>query len=607
MKNIFVSIFLLVIFAVFSIFLIETGKTKEVLTVFTPVKLGIDLDKNKTISHNEVICVDGIESFSLEPSQEFYTKYLNLLGLSKFDMINMGYLAQDFAQKTIQSKNVTVKFTNKVTSECRYADVKLNGVEYSSLLAQSGFGILNGKIKNDKKYKEHLNTSKKLNLVILNHKSNKYHTLDCEYGKIAHDTVVIPKAQLPKGAIPCKFCHNSLVKKEKSFKYSINKDIFNIPKVSEPPLIMSGGEVSLYVTNFTKHLKPNGNCSTNECKAFVKLINNANESIDIAIYGYEQVPAITTALNNAKNRGVRIRFVYDESFDTSKTYYHDNNIIKNIAELSRSDRTSSVTQSNMLMHNKFIIFDKKTVFTGSMNFSKTGLSGYDENDIVIISAPEVAGLYEKEFEQMLEGKFHSAKLKHSASNKFLVSDSEIEVYFSPQDKSSKRVVELIRSSKHYIYIPTFLITHKHITEELINAKKRGVDVRIIMDANNVYTRNTKHAVLRNSGVPLKIENFAGKLHSKTMIIDDEYIIMGSMNFSNSGENKNDENMLVIKNPRFAKNYKNFFLYLWQVIPDKYLKYAPKAESPESLGSCSDGVDNNFNGKIDKDEELCGKL
>ena len=41
-----------------------------------------------------------------------------------------------------------------------------------------------------------------------------------------------------------------------------------------------------------------------------------------------------------------------------------------------------------------------------------------------------------------------------------------------------------------------------------------------------------------------------------------------------------------------------------MVPDKYLKFNPKAESYESIGSCSDGVDNNFNGKIDKEDELC---
>ena len=73
---------------------------------------------------------------------------------------------------------------------------------------------------------------------------------------------------------------------------------------------------------------------------------------------------------------------------------------------------------------------------------------------------------------------------------------------------------------------------------------------------------------------------------------------------NSGENKNDENMLVIKNAQIAKNYKEFFVYLWNLIPEKYLKFTPKAESLNSIGSCSDGVDNDFNGKIDSEEPAC---
>ena len=178
------------------------------------------------------------------------------------------------------------------------------------------------------------------------------------------------------------------------------------------------------------------------------------------------------------------------------------------------------------------------------------------------------------------------------------------MYFSPQDKSSSRIVELINGAKNYVYMPTFLITHNNITQALISARKRNVDVRVIIDANSVNTRNTKHKLLKENGILLKAENYAGKLHSKTVIIDDEYLIIGSMNFSNSGENKNDENMLVIKNPLFAKNYKEFFLYLWKIIPDKYLKFYPKAESPDSVGSCSDGVDNNFDGKIDAEDNGC---
>ena len=54
---------------------------------------------------------------------------------------------------------------------------------------------------------------------------------------------------------------------------------------------------------------------------------------------------------------------------------------------------------------------------------------------------------------------------------------------------------------------------------------------------------------------VKAENYAGKMHAKTIIIDDEYLILGSMNFTYSGENKNDENVLVIKNKKLAIFYK----------------------------------------------------
>ena len=72
------------------------------------------------------------------------------------------------------------------------------------------------------------------------------------------------------------------------------------------------------------------------------------------------------------------------------------------------------------MHNKFVIFDDKIVFTGSMNFSPAGLSGYDVNDVLIIKSEPIAQLYKAEFEQMLNGKFHKMKTKHNYTNTFLL-------------------------------------------------------------------------------------------------------------------------------------------------------------------------------------------
>jgi phosphatidylserine/phosphatidylglycerophosphate/cardiolipin synthase-like enzyme len=602
MKNLLTSLFLILLFSLFGTFVTLQNRTKTVISIITPTKFEIENKNSKSGIKTETICIEGIETFSLDLNDEFYNKHKDL-GISNIEMINLGFLAQDYAQKTLLQRHITLKYNSKTSPDCHFAQVKINGLDYGKMLENSGFGISNGKISNLDKFKEQLERAKKLNLVILNHHSNKFHTLECPYGKAAHDFIIIPIKQLPKNAKPCKFCHNNQKKKHYSKHKKHNKN-FEIPNIIQPPLILSSGSIKVLVTDFSKNLKPSKSCNTNVCKELIKIIDNSKQSLDIAIYGYDELPPITAALKRAKTRGVNIRFIYDKNYDEAKDFYKDNSIISQFASISTNDKTSSKTLSNMIMHNKFIISDEKTVYTGSMNFSPTGTSGYDVNDVIIINSKEIANLYKTEFEQMLNGKFHTKKVKSGLNNHFKLGNSEIEVYFSPQDKPSSRIIQLIDSSKSYVYIPTFLITHTEISQALIRAKHRGIDVRVIIDANSTSTRNSKHTTLRKEGILLKTENYAGKLHAKTIIIDDEYLISGSMNFSNSGENKNDENLLIIKDSQIAIFHKNFFLYLWTLIPNKYLKYNAKPESKESIGSCSDEVDNNFNGKIDKEEEFC---
>lgn len=145
---------------------------------------------------------------------------------------------------------------------------------------------------------------------------------------------------------------------------------------------------------------------------------------------------------------------------------------------------------------------------------------------------------------------------------FIFGDIKITPFFSPQNKIiTKEIIPLINNANNYIYMPIFIITHSELAKSLINAKQRGVDVKIIVDATNPNATKSKIKLLRNSGIEIKTENFAGKLHSKSIIIDDKYIISGSMNFTNSGENKNDENVLLIENYKLANLQKFFHILL----------------------------------------------
>lgn len=560
---------------------------KKVIGIINPTQIEVDLNGNNILDDGEIICIPNLKAFTSDLSQS-QPELENLLGITHSDAIKLGYLTDIFVENTLSEKSVKLKYTGETSPNCKYAEIIVENELYSKKLKNSGLGF-NEKEAPIQAYKAQLTKAQKLKLIILNHKSNKYHTLDCKYGLIAHDAVVIPEKQKPEDAKPCKFCH---VKQPKHHKYNLKT--VNL-SVSTYPLTRSSGSIRMYLTDLTSTLKPNNSCDTQVCHEVLNQINKSNSSIDIALYGWDDNPVIYNALVRAKARGVKIRIVYDTS---SNSYYPK---LSNFVKIANEKSTDS---PKILMHNKFMIFDNSSIITGSMNFAKTGFSGFNSNCIFFINSKEIANIYEKEFNQMLQGKFHNSKSQISHTS-VVLGDTKVTPLFSPKDKIiTNNVLPLIQNAKKYVYIPTFIITHDELANELINAKKRGVDVKLIIDATNVYSRKSKIKELRSAGVPVKVENYAGKMHSKSIIIDDEYIVAGSMNFTNSGENKNDENVLIIENKTLARYYKGFFEYLWKKIPKKYLQHGVRPEGKYSIGSCSDGVDNNYDGNVDNDDIGC---
>lgn len=567
MKRIISIIVLFLFFTIFYFLVNYKTSDFEVLEVISPNEIVVDFNKDRIKDKNETIILSDIYVFSTLSDKN--KDSINYLKITKEDSLRLGYLSEKFAKELFNGKRV--KFLN--------SDIFINDVNYKDLLINKGFAVLKGGKPNDA-FSENLKAIKNLELYILNKKNEKYHTLDCKYGQQAKNIEILLEKDLPKNAKPCKYC---IVDK---------KELENIAKIPQPKLNFKNDNIQLFLSDMTVNLKSKKDCNDNICKALVKEINSANETIDIAIYGYTKIPLVEEALKSAMDRGVKLRLVFD-STPKNTNIYPDTFYLASLIENNRHDTTGAI------MHNKFFIFDSKTVLTGSANLSHSDMSGFNSNAVLLINSPEIAETFKSEFEQMFSGKFHQEKYVVEKNN-----FSNLQVYFSPTDKViTNNIIPLINNAKKYVYIPTFVITHESFAQSLINAKKRGVDVKIILDSTNTKYPS-KLQILRESKIPVKTENYAGKLHSKSIIIDDEYLVIGSMNFSLSGENKNDENAVIIKNSELAKDYRKFFEYLWKRIPDKWLTMTAKAESPDSIGSCSDRIDNDFDGKIDSNDDGC---
>lgn len=591
-------IYITILFAFFAGFEIYKNSGTRVIEVFSPTQFAVDLNSNGVYDEGETVCIQGIETFTsdLKVNQNDLMKKFNL---SQADSINAGYMADEFAKELLLGKRVKISFKPERTTDCRYAEIFAGEINYTEELLNSGHAIIDGKLTEPELFREKLNYARKLNLVILNRKSGKFHKLDCRYGVKTSDFLILPMQEAELQFEKCKYC---IVNPEKSQKLK-EKEAPTLDKSSYPESKDIEG-IKFLLSDYTNHLTPDTKCLHPFCKETVKLINNTNSTLDMAVYEWSRIPEIEKAIENAKKKGVQIRIVYEVK--ENQPPREEMNDFLNTIENKRSDEiTENKKLTSMLMHNKFIISDKKRLMTGSMNFSRTGFSGFNANNIVIIDSPALSEYYTKEFDQMYSGKFHTLKNPLDSTNTFTVGATKVSAYFSPQDKTvEKALVPLIENAQSYIYLPVFVITHKKLTQALIDAKKRGVDVKIILDATSVRSNHTTHEILREAGIPLKTENYAGKVHNKSMIIDDKYVITGSMNFSNSGENRNDENCLVIENSDLAKFYKGWFEFIWKKIPETYLKYSVRPESRYSIGSCYDGVDNDFDGKIDFNDDGC---
>lgn len=589
---------IIIIFAVFACFEYYKNTGTRVIEVFSPTQFAVDLNSNGVYDEGETVCIPNIKTFTsdLKANQNDLMKEFNL---SQADAINAGYMADEFAKELLLGRKVKLNFKPERTTDCLYANIYTDEADYTEELLHSGHAVVDGKLTEPELFRKNLEEAQKLNLVILNRKSRKFHKLTCRYGIKTGDFLILPMAEAELQFEKCKYC---IVRPEQSEKLK-KKEEKTLDKSTFPEYKEVKG-IKFILSDYTNRLSPHTKCDHYFCKETINLINNTHSTLDMAVYEWSKIPDIERAIQAAKERGVQVRAVYEVKPD-EPLREETAEFLSKIENKRPDEIPENKKLTSMLMHNKFIISDNKTLMTGSMNFSRTGFSGFNANNVVIISSPELASYYTKEFEQMYSGRFHTLKMPIGGENTFTVGNTRIGAYFSPQDKTVENaLVPLVEKAEKYIYLPVFVITHKKLTQALIDAKNRGVDVKIILDATSVRSNHTTHEVLRNAGIPLKTENYAGKVHNKSMIIDDKYVITGSMNFSNSGENRNDENCLVIENTELAKFYRGWFEFIWKKIPDIYLKYSVRPESRYSVGSCYDGVDNDFDGKVDFNDDGC---
>ncbi len=135
-----------------------------------------------------------------------------------------------------------------------------------------------------------------------------------------------------------------------------------------------------------------------------------------------------------------------------------------------------------------------------------------------------------------------------------VQNADISVYFSPHGGCTEAIVHAIEAAQRSIYVQAYTFTSAPIARALRDARRRGLDVQVLLDKSQQSERYSAADYLAHAGIPTLIDAQHKIAHNKILIIDGIQVWQGSFNFTKSAETENAENLLGISSPGLAALY-----------------------------------------------------
>jgi Phosphatidylserine/phosphatidylglycerophosphate/cardiolipin synthases and related enzymes len=153
--------------------------------------------------------------------------------------------------------------------------------------------------------------------------------------------------------------------------------------------------------------------------------------------------------------------------------------------------------------------------------------------------------------------------------------ASIETGFSPEGTALQLVLKTIDSAQQQVRLMGYSFTSPEVASALVRAKRRGVDVKIVLDEKGNRNKTSQAAmnVVVNAGIPLRTNGHYAIMHDKVIIVDNHTVESGSFNMTRSAASRNSENVLVINDvPEVAQTYLQHWQSRWDGGTDWHSSY-----------------------------------
>jgi phosphatidylserine/phosphatidylglycerophosphate/cardiolipin synthase-like enzyme len=306
------------------------------------------------------------------------------------------------------------------------------------------------------------------------------------------------------------------------------------------------------------YFSPNGGGA----EATAALIDAAQETIDIAMYSVSSGPSnpIWGAMQRAVQRGVRVRFILNDAAGA--------NAAKATALQGIGVHVFRVSRT---LHEKFALFDAHTarrrLVNGSANWSLGAMTKYSENTTVFGRHAHLVYSFQQEFNRLLAiarplspgADQHMQPVTTVPTPSPYVRRYE-EAFFSTTNSNgttvcASKIIEVMRTAQQSVIIDVAHFNSRAIATALIALHRDRPQVRmeVLLDMGEYADSKSRSKDLERAGITVRYKVYslayaqprAQLMHHKTMIVDGQRVVAGSYNWSDTAENSNHENIMVI--------------------------------------------------------------
>jgi len=160
----------------------------------------------------------------------------------------------------------------------------------------------------------------------------------------------------------------------------------------------------------------------------------------------------------------------------------------------------------------------------------------------------------------------SCALPHPArsdANFELPAHATYEVIFSPTMQAEQAIIRFIQDAQKSVHVAAYSFTSRPIAQALLEARARGLDVRVVVDKSQASGRYSAATFLANQAVSVRVDGEYQLQHQKVVIVDGVSVETGSYNFTASARDRNSENVIIIRNaPALAARYEENWEKMW---------------------------------------------